>query len=274
MVMTVDCPSCATSFPVDPAKVPEAGVSARCTVCAEVFRVERPSDDAADAGAPDSPVAAPEPEIAGPAPDGGWDSVGSDSYEDEDEDEGWDAGGSDVGTETAEFDTGAFDAPEDGDDDDWVVETEDAADASDDFFGAAGHEDVAEEPAMDEEEDEDASFEVGGMGLGGDDPAATEEAPAEAAGDDAPVQGFSFEERDPSDKARRLARVLVSDMIMYNPERHQRALENGTLTDDFEEEISKSWKEYVDQVGEEMAESTDYWTEALNDILAKGEQVF
>jgi len=89
-----------------------------------------------------------------------------------------------------------------------------------------------------------------------------------------PVQAFSFGKRDPADKARRLARVLVSDMIMYNPERHQRALENDTLANDFEEEIKKSWKEYVEQVGEEMARETDYWTEALNDLLAKGEQVF
>jgi hypothetical protein len=89
-----------------------------------------------------------------------------------------------------------------------------------------------------------------------------------------PIQGFSFGQRDPADKARRLARVLVSDMIMYNPERHQRALENGTLEEDFEDEIAKSWKEYVEQVGEEMARGTDYWRDALNDILAKGDEVF
>ncbi len=65
-------------------------------------------------------------------------------------------------------------------------------------------------------------------------------------------------------------------MIMYNAERHQNALAEGTLVADFEEEIDKSWKEFVDQVGEEMAngEGRQFWTAALNDILAKGEQVF
>ena len=43
------------------------------------------------------------------------------------------------------------------------------------------------------------------------------------------VGAFTFGKRDPKDKARRLARVLVSDMIMYNPERHERALASGTL---------------------------------------------
>jgi hypothetical protein len=70
--------------------------------------------------------------------------------------------------------------------------------------------------------------------------------------------------------------VLVSDMIMYNAERHRNALENGTLAQDFEDEIEKSWKEYVDQVGSEIAngDGRGFWKEALNDILAKGEQVF
>jgi hypothetical protein len=92
----------------------------------------------------------------------------------------------------------------------------------------------------------------------------------------APVTGFTFGKRDPTDKAKRLARVLVSDMIMYNAERHQAALAEGTLAEDFEEEIQKSWKEYVEQVGDELANGAGrgFWTEALNDILAKGEDIF
>jgi hypothetical protein len=104
-----------------------------------------------------------------------------------------------------------------------------------------------------------------------------ERAPAESA-PAAPAAGgtFRFGKRDPTDKAKRLARVLVSDMIMYNAERHRTALENGTLTQDFEDEVAKSWKEYVEQVGAELAEGEGraFWREALNDILAKGESLF
>ena len=39
--MNVTCPSCATIYRVDPAKVPEAGVRARCKVCAAIFPVTR-----------------------------------------------------------------------------------------------------------------------------------------------------------------------------------------------------------------------------------------
>jgi hypothetical protein len=65
-------------------------------------------------------------------------------------------------------------------------------------------------------------------------------------------------------------------MIMYNAERHETALASGTLEQAFDEEIEKSWKEFVDQVGEELAngEGRGFWKDALNDILAKGQQVF
>ena len=66
----------------------------------------------------------------------------------------------------------------------------------------------------------------------------------------------------------------MSDIVTYNAERHERALAGGTLQQDFEDEIEKSWKEYVEQVGDDIAGSTTYWKEALNEVLAKGKQIF
>ncbi|MEE8193789.1 MAG: hypothetical protein V3T74_13675, partial [Gemmatimonadales bacterium] len=66
----------------------------------------------------------------------------------------------------------------------------------------------------------------------------------------------------------------ISDMIVYQPEKRQRALAEGRLKDEFEEEIKKSWEEYVGQVGRDVAESNPYFTEALNEILAGGQQLF
>jgi hypothetical protein len=83
-----------------------------------------------------------------------------------------------------------------------------------------------------------------------------------------------FGRRDPHERARHLARVLVSDIIAYYPVRYQEALSRGSLKEDFDNEIKKSWREYVDQVGSEMAESTPYFTEALNEVLARGAQIF
>lgn len=83
-----------------------------------------------------------------------------------------------------------------------------------------------------------------------------------------------FLAQDPKQKARRLARALISDMLVYHPEKRQQGLRDGTLAQLFKGEIEKSWQEYVDQVGQEMAQGTPFWVEALNEILAGGNKVF
>ena len=83
-----------------------------------------------------------------------------------------------------------------------------------------------------------------------------------------------FMVQDPKQKARRLARALISDMLVYHPEKRQQGTRDGTLPQLFKDEIEKSWQEYVEQVGLELAQSTPFWTEALNEILAGGHKAF
>ena len=83
-----------------------------------------------------------------------------------------------------------------------------------------------------------------------------------------------FLANDPNAKAKRLARALVSDMVTYMPQKREEGLRNGTLKQLFREEIKKSYEEYVEQVGREFAEGTAHFQDALNDILAGGNQIF
>lgn len=87
-----------------------------------------------------------------------------------------------------------------------------------------------------------------------------------------PVNPFLVQ--DPRQKARRLARALISDMLVYHPEKRQQGIRDGTLPQLFRDEIEKSWLEYVEQVGKEMADTTPFWTDALNEILAGGKKLF
>jgi hypothetical protein len=111
-------------------------------------------------------------------------------------------------------------------------------------------------------------------------PAPTPAAPAPAAPvrpPQAPPPGRPvnpFLSQDPALKARRLARALISDMVVYHPAKRQEGLRDGTLKQQFEDEIKKSWEEFSDQVGRDVAESTGYFKEALNEILAGGRQIF
>jgi predicted Zn finger-like uncharacterized protein len=300
MVITVSCTACAASFPVDPNKVPEGGVYARCSECANIFRVERPTSEA-----PGSDMAVPASEAAGEVAaaredeflEGDPFSVGVRTEED--------AGGS-----TAEAESGEAPEPAIGNDamPEWASGLEEPAAEVEPLPEATGWGEVAPsddvgsgvEPEREhaselEREPEPEAFpEPSGWAEPDSETASwteleaqdtTEQAlpdpvpapePLHAAEPETPVQGFTFGKRDPMDKARRLARVLVSDMVMYNSERHRQALATGTLQEDFEEEIEKSWKEFVEQVGPEIAEGEGrkFWSQALNDILAKGASVF
>ena len=255
MVITVQCPSCDTSFPVDTDKVPDAGVHARCSRCEGVFFVEKPEEAAAEE--PTGVTLAPSAEAEAEAPS--------------------------LDAETPAVDK----APEVMPEAEAAPEPESALEVT---------EPVSEPPAPEEEvlavgdtgvvtleaepETEEPSLSPeGGDGIGTVPPAPADlpESPAAppAATETPPApSSFSFGRRDPHEKARRLARVLVSDMIMYNPERHSRALQSGSLKDDFDDEIKKSWQEYVDQVGDEISGSTNYFNDALNEILAKGQEMF
>jgi predicted Zn finger-like uncharacterized protein len=83
-----------------------------------------------------------------------------------------------------------------------------------------------------------------------------------------------FLHADPGQRARRLARALVSDLVAYHPRKREEGLAQGTLRPLFRAEIKKSYEEYVEQVGKELAETTPHFQDALNDILAGGQRLF
>jgi predicted Zn finger-like uncharacterized protein len=236
MVLTVTCPSCSSAFPVDPTKIPESGVNARCSSCGQIFRVERP---AAPPVMPKTSEVSPEPDEAPPAPPA-----------------------------SAETPAVAEQAVEDAGTNPWGGTAKESVVADPDPLPRLSEAAAEPEPEPVADPVTEASPVV--------DPEAEPLADSFSEAASGVVRGFTFWERDPTDKAKRLARVLVSDMIMYNAERHQSALSTGTLVQDFEEEIDKSWNEYIDMVGEELANGAGrgFWTDALNSILAKGEQVF
>jgi hypothetical protein len=97
-------------------------------------------------------------------------------------------------------------------------------------------------------------------------------APPPAAVQRKPINPFLA--NDPNQKARRLARALVSDMVAYHPTKREEGIQAGTLKQLFRDEIKKSYEEYVEQVGREFAESTMHFQEALNDVLAGGRKIF
>jgi predicted Zn finger-like uncharacterized protein len=101
-----------------------------------------------------------------------------------------------------------------------------------------------------------------------------------AAAPDAPGSKAEPEEavdpavRKEQEKARRLARALVSDILVYNREKRDKALGEGTLVQALGHEIKKSWELYKEKVTPEVANSTNHFRDALNEILANGQPIF
>src|SRR5258705_1011215 len=83
-----------------------------------------------------------------------------------------------------------------------------------------------------------------------------------------------FLSKDPNQRAKRLARALVSDIITYHPAKHAEGLRDRTLKQLFREKIKKSFEQYISQVGQQLAESTTYFQEALNEVLGAGKKIF
>ena len=75
-------------------------------------------------------------------------------------------------------------------------------------------------------------------------------------------------------KEEMLARALVSDIKVYNRELYDNAKAEGNLLEALGAEIKKSWELYKEKVTPEVANSTEHFREALNEILADGEKVF
>ena len=264
--MNVTCPNCASVYRVDPAKVPEAGVRARCAVCSAVFAVRREAEPTR-AGA--SPVAAElsrpavkEPSRPEPPPRAEPPRAEPPRPEP-------------ARTEPARAAPAAAPRPTQPPPSGPPPRPAPPRPA---IPAAPPGPAVPAAPAAPA-----ASLRPAAPFAGPPASTAKPSAPTQAAAPSsppraAPVPGGRpanpFLSQDPALKARRLARALISDMVVYHPGKRQEGLRDGNLKELFEEEIKKSWEEYAEQVGRDVAESTAYFREALNEILAGGRQIF
>jgi len=112
------------------------------------------------------------------------------------------------------------------------------------------------------------------------DPMPDIEAPAAATVSEEPEVGVAVADtprpsrRRRRDKTEMLARALVSDILVYNREARDKALEEGTLLQVLGPEIKKSWELFKEKVGNEAATDTTHFKDALNEILAEGKSIF
>lgn len=74
--------------------------------------------------------------------------------------------------------------------------------------------------------------------------------------------------------AKRLARSLARDLLLYHKDKIEKGLADGNLKELLGEEIKTSYKFYSESVDPEVLRTTNYFKDALNEIIGKGKKIF
>lgn len=82
------------------------------------------------------------------------------------------------------------------------------------------------------------------------------------------------EEKKLYEKAKRLARILAKDITNYYKEKWEKGLREGNLKEILKEEIKKSWEYYCEKIPEEIRKKTNFFEEAFNEIVGRGQKIF
>lgn len=85
---------------------------------------------------------------------------------------------------------------------------------------------------------------------------------------------MSEEDKKWHERAKRLAKALASDLVLYNQNKVEQGLREGTLVQLLGSEIRRSWEYYSQQIPRHIVEGTDYFKEQLNKIVGKGKEIF
>ncbi len=71
------------------------------------------------------------------------------------------------------------------------------------------------------------------------------------------------------DEARRLARTILSDILLYNQAKVKEGIEKDSLFDVLSEELAEGRKYYETMVDLSLRQSTNFFNEAVIDVLLK-----
>jgi len=258
--MHVECSSCKTRYTIADDRIPAQGARVRCRKCQAVFQVERPA----------APTPSPLPLIP-PTPEETIPAVVPPAF-----------GSTPPGLDSPSMTPPARPAPSAPAGNPFMPSpAEPAGPPEVERFTpafAAGAQAVAEAPQAEPMPPPPSPFQEA--------PAPAPPAPPAPAAPAQPrpvspyspsagiPEGLPEAERLKHERARRFARVLASDIAIYNKEKRDRGVKDGNLVAVLGYEIKKSWEVYKERVTPELANSTPYFRDALNEMLAEGKKVF
>jgi len=76
---------------------------------------------------------------------------------------------------------------------------------------------------------------------------------------------------DPHERAQRLARIIMGEIVLYHKDRIVEAIKNDSLFEALERELEEGRKYYEKNVDPFVRAQTDYFDRAVVDVLVKGQ---
>ena len=107
--------------------------------------------------------------------------------------------------------------------------------------------------------------------LGGDDRPSTQYIPPAGVGRAASAATPATEDSKKHDDARRFARLLVSEIKLYNEAKVEQGRKNKDLYERLKEDIDRSRQMYDERIGEDIRKASNYFYDELVRILADGD---
>jgi len=69
------------------------------------------------------------------------------------------------------------------------------------------------------------------------------------------------------DEARRLARTILSDIVLYNQDKLKKGIEEDSLFEVLTDELDEGKRYYETMVDEDIRNATNFFNEAVVDVL-------
>jgi len=77
-------------------------------------------------------------------------------------------------------------------------------------------------------------------------------------------------QKDPHERAQRLARLIVGEIVLYHKDKIVEAIKNDCLFEDLERELGEARAYYEKNVDPSVRDQAGYFDQAVVDILVKG----
>ncbi len=77
-------------------------------------------------------------------------------------------------------------------------------------------------------------------------------------------------QRDPHERAQRLARLIVGEIVLYHKDKIVEAIKNDCLFEDLQGELEEARAYYEKNVDPSVRTQTGYFDQAIVDILVRG----